>query len=129
MPYKDRKIQNRYNLLRVRKIRERWLIENGPCRKCGSFDNLEVDHINPETKVSHRIWSWTKIKRLEELKKCQVLCKQCHKIKTFNWYMSKRIHGLANTYKNGCRCNLCREATLEYQRNFRKKKNEFQEKT
>lgn len=52
------------------------------CAKCGSTKDLQLDHINPETKITNRIWSWSKNRREEELKKCQVLCKKCHKEKT-----------------------------------------------
>lgn len=82
MPYKDKDKQREYqrNCLAARRLK--WFTENGPCRHCGSNENLEVDHVNPNDKVSHRIWSWTESKRLEELKKCQVLCKNCHFEKT-----------------------------------------------
>ena len=55
-----------------------WLEENGPCARCGANENLEVDHIDPLTKVSHNVWTWAEEKRLEELAKCQVLCHNCH---------------------------------------------------
>jgi 5-methylcytosine-specific restriction endonuclease McrA len=58
--------------------RELWVIENGPCQLCGSWENLEVDHRNREDKFSHRIWSYTEEKRAEELAKCRVLCRSCH---------------------------------------------------
>ena len=59
-----------------------WLQENGPCRLCGSSDRLQVDHIDRNTKVTHRIWTWSEKRRLEELSKCQVLCYPCHRIKS-----------------------------------------------
>jgi 5-methylcytosine-specific restriction endonuclease McrA len=48
------------------------------CVKCDSTEDLQLDHIDPKTKISHRIWSWSKKRREEELKKCQPLCKKCH---------------------------------------------------
>ena len=35
----------------------------GKCAQCGTTDDLEIDHIDPATKVSHRIfsWSWARI--------------------------------------------------------------------
>src|SRR5262245_32847749 len=54
-----------------------WLRAHGPCR-CGSWDRLQVDHIDPRTKVSHRVWSWADERRLAELAKCQALCYDCH---------------------------------------------------
>lgn len=52
------------------------------CLHCGSKENLELDHIDPSTKVSHSIWSWSEGKRLKEISKCQVLCHACHILKS-----------------------------------------------
>ena len=56
----------------------------GKCVICMSEDNLEFDHIDPEQKsfyvgvvLTH---SWTKIE--PELKKCQLLCHDCHRTKS-----------------------------------------------
>ncbi len=62
--------------------RKEWFDAKGPCVQCGSWQELELDHIDPKTKVSSRIWSWTQSKRDAELKKCQVLCRSCHLEKT-----------------------------------------------
>lgn len=43
---------------------------------------MEVDHIDPDSKVSHTVWSWTPKRRELELSKCQVLCRKCHRRKT-----------------------------------------------
>lgn len=59
-----------------------WLAANGPCRRCQSWDNLEVDHVEPGVKMAHSIWSWSQIRRERELAKCQPLCRTCHKIKS-----------------------------------------------
>jgi 5-methylcytosine-specific restriction endonuclease McrA len=67
---------------RRKMLRKSWLWENGPCRRCGRRKDVEVDHIDPSQKVSHRIWGWPEERRLVELVKCQVLCKRCHKKKT-----------------------------------------------
>lgn len=79
------------------------------CVMCGSSDNLELDHIDPETKITHRIWSWAEDKRLAEIAKCQILCKPCHRIKTASQREAPR-HGTSNMYsKHKCRCDLCKE--------------------
>jgi 5-methylcytosine-specific restriction endonuclease McrA len=44
------------------------------CVQCGSSENLELDHVNPADK------------REAEIKKCQVLCRKCHRQKT-NQYL------------------------------------------
>ncbi len=69
-----REYQNRW----LKKRRLTWLKENGPCRQCGSSEQLEVDHIDQSQKVSHRVWSMSKEKQDAELKKCQALCHRCH---------------------------------------------------
>lgn len=52
------------------------------CVVCGSTDKLELDHIDPTTKVHHAIWSWSETRRAAELIKCQILCNEHHKLKT-----------------------------------------------
>lgn len=54
------------------------------CARCGSTENLEVDHIDPTGKSFpvlenlHRRWEVI----AEELLKCQALCHECHRAKT-----------------------------------------------
>lgn len=67
---------------KMKKARDEWFAANGPCQKCGSKEKLELDHINPEDKVSHSVWSWTPERRRLELNKCQALCRPCHREKT-----------------------------------------------
>lgn len=52
------------------------------CVRCGDTDRLEIDHVDPETKVANTVWSWKKERRDTELLKCQILCYKCHKKKT-----------------------------------------------
>ena len=65
------------------------------CVRCGIADIrlLEFDHIDPSTKsfsIARGLTStlsWDKI--LAEISKCQILCANCHKLKTAeeqNWY-------------------------------------------
>lgn len=81
MPYKDKNKQLAYQREWMRQRRATYF-EGKVCTHCGSGGELELDHIDPFTKVSHNIWSWKESRRLEELAKCQVLCKPCHKAKT-----------------------------------------------
>lgn len=103
-------------LNKMKALRKTWVTENGPCRYCGSRKGLQVDHIDPSTKVSHSVWTWREDKRLEELRKCQVLCRDCHSEKTaeearirFQVPMNKRQCGIIRKYQLGCRCVKCRE--------------------
>jgi 5-methylcytosine-specific restriction endonuclease McrA len=81
MPYKDKEAQRAYQREWVRKRRAEWLSDKS-CIVCGSTENLHVDHIDPKSKLSHHVWSWSEKRRLAELAKCQVLCAVHHKQKT-----------------------------------------------
>lgn len=103
MPYKDKEKQLEYqrNWMRSRRAS---FFEGKVCVKCNAKKRLELDHIDPTTKVSHAVWSWKEERREKELLKCQVLCYDCHKEKT-----KKQLgnHGVS-MYKKGCRCEICR---------------------
>lgn len=81
MPYKDRETQRAYQR-EWRAQRRAEYFKDKCCVLCYSTDRLELDHIDPEHKISHRIWSWSSQRREEELLKCRVLCFQCHLIKS-----------------------------------------------
>jgi len=105
-----REYLRRYQKEWLRNRRSAWLEENGPCARCGSKENLHIDHIDPDIKIDHRVWSWKKERRDLELSKCQVLCRSCHHTKTSEdngW----RQHGAAG-YARGCRCDLCTTAKV-----------------
>lgn len=89
--------------------RSTWLEQNGPCRHCGSWERLEVDHVDPAQKVTHRVWSLTREVREAELAKCQVLCFRCHRAKHAAETRKPLVHGTINAYrKHRCRCEKCR---------------------
>lgn len=93
------------------------------CAHCGSDGPLELDHIDPELKVHHAIWSWRADRRNAELAKCQPLCTECHKTKTFLQTHGERSHGEVRMYKRGgCRCQLCVTANTEYRRSLKQNK-------
>lgn len=67
----------------------------GRCSLCGynkCLAALDIHHIKPELKsknwISHPTWPRDRL--LEELKTCQLLCKNCHTEKHYNLY--PRIH-------------------------------------
>lgn len=66
------------------KHRSAWIQQNGPC-KCGSWKDLEIDHINPKDKTIgvNALWVMRpdNPKVVTELAKCQVLCWTCHRDK------------------------------------------------
>jgi hypothetical protein len=112
--YKNKDIQSVYQIEWMNKRKQKWFSENGPCKVCGSWENLELDHINREEKVSHRVWSWKAERRLVELAKCQVLCYFCHKEKSKSEKSIKPICGTYHSYSHyGCRCVLCKAANAK----------------
>ena len=120
MGYKDPELQRMYQLHWMLARRMKWISANGPCKKCGSDVKLEVDHVNPKTKFTHRIWSFNKVRRTKELKKCQVLCYSCHKMKTSDSRRTHLRHGSYAMYKVlKCRCVLCKSANAKAARIYR----------
>jgi hypothetical protein len=81
MGYSNPDLQREFNRKWVAARRAAWFAGK-QCVKCGSTESLELDHIDPATKVSHSIWSWTAERREAELAKCQVLCRKCHQEKS-----------------------------------------------
>jgi 5-methylcytosine-specific restriction endonuclease McrA len=101
-----------------------WVDENGPCAQCGSDEGVQVDHMDPDKKVSHRIWSWREERRLEELAKCQVLCRPCHNEKTSRERGAPE-HGTNARYtskKYYCRCQPCKSAHNAVNKKYQRKK-------
>lgn len=127
MPLKDPEKRKEYARHWMKNRRDSFF-SGKTCVICGRTDSLELDHINPETKVSHRIWSWSEPRRLKELAKCQVLCSLCHQEKTIRqqpitngW--TPYQHG-SSLYRKGCRCQICKDAEALRARRYRKKKRE-----
>ena len=67
-----------------RRREEAFELLGGKCQSCSTEDNLCIDHIDPHTKSFpiSKMWSVAYSRFLEELKKCQLLCKRCHREKT-----------------------------------------------
>jgi hypothetical protein len=118
MPYKDLKVQREYQRRWMAERRAEWLADKA-CVKCGSVEDLEVDHIDRNQKVTHRVWSWTAARREAELAKCQVLCGSHHLEKTMaETYQAP--HGTHHRYTHhGCRCVECRKAHAAVNRGYR----------
>jgi hypothetical protein len=60
-----------------------------PCVDCSGifhFAAMDFDHIDPNTKTlhGHSLLSFSKAKVAEEIKKCELVCANCHRIRTYN---------------------------------------------
>jgi len=115
-----------------RKTRRQKLFDlsGSECVDCGSPDDLELNHKDPTTKSftlsgAGLDRSWKSI--LEELDKCEVVCKTCHDEKTKQQWRDGAItpwnkgirgeyyHGTARMYHEmTCRCDRCKTAKRLY---------------
>jgi 5-methylcytosine-specific restriction endonuclease McrA len=114
MAFKTKERALEYAREYIRARRTAWIVENGPCNVCGTYIDLEVDHRDPSTKSpklirgnTGKVWYWPASERLEELKKCQVLCKSCHLEKTKKEHTKNPEHGTRQRWCKGCRCTPC----------------------
>ncbi len=108
------KQKREYQRLWIESRRKAWFDENGPCVKCGSWNDLEADHIDPSTKLYDPKYLWSlsdsNPKKILELAKLQVLCEDCHAEKSLSERFIQTDHKAsgATMYRNGCRCADCR---------------------
>jgi hypothetical protein len=93
MPYANLEEQRAYQRAWIASRREAWITEHGPCIDCRSYYNLQVDHADASTKISHRVWSWSAARRAEELAKCVVRCETCHLKKSATEKAKGEAHG------------------------------------
>lgn len=110
--------QREYQRKWMAKRRADWFADKS-CAACGSKEKLELDHVDPSTKVTHAVWSWSEARRTEELAKCQALCEDCHLEKTKEQLRRPIPHGSITGYKRGCRCGQCHQALLDWWRKRR----------
>ena len=100
-PEKIRAQGRRAQRVYMERRRTAWIEANGPCRYCGSSEDLEVDHVDPATKVSSKFWHWSAERRSMELAKCQVLCRVCHAKKTAQEWRTLRTNPIPHGTDSG----------------------------
>lgn len=89
MPMRTKEEQRKYQREWLIQRRQEWIEQNGgKCVKCQSTDSLQIDHINADQKQRNisTLWSMspTNPVRVNELSKCQILCRNCHLSKTID---------------------------------------------
>lgn len=119
-----------YMLQRYHRRRELIIDElGGECTECGSTEELEIDHLNPEEKS----FDWGKAlagyseKRIrEEIIKSQLLCNEHHEGKTRK-DLAKKFgqrehweHGTLAGYRY-CREECCKKAKSKSNKEYRQK--------
>lgn len=111
--------------------RQAWA-EGKRCHFCGDEidpDHYHVHHLDPDLKVSHRIWSWSQARLEAELAKCRPACPDCHRQYSVADQIKPLEHGTVHGYKRRrCRCPECKSAWAAFMREFRKEWNEKSEK-
>lgn len=98
--YRARAKERRTRIRRDLQVRIIDYLNDKSCIECGESDIrvLEFDHINPEDKkfgIAMAIRNGMKWEDVfEELRKCQILCANCHKKRTavqFGWFKAIEI--------------------------------------
>lgn len=102
--------------------RDEWMEREGPCRDCGTWEQLEVHHVDPSQKEPMRLWCVSRNRRERELAKCIPLCQACHHRRHGRSAPGTLNHGTLTAYnKKKCRCTKCAEFVRLYMREYRQK--------
>jgi 5-methylcytosine-specific restriction endonuclease McrA len=119
-----------YMRKRIADRRARAIIQlGGKCVRCGSTENLEFDHIiagsyDPKSRSGKgTMWTFSEKRFQAELKKCQLLCKDCHWEKTLDdtgKTSAKGTHGTLSAYRycGPPKCEECKMIKREYMQNY-----------
>ena len=120
--YNERTYQRIYQRQRYRRLREKMFhLLGDSCDRCGSKKDIQIDHRDPKRKKFDFSKNWGRPWKVlvEELKKCQLLCRSCHKKKTSK-EISRPGHGHWGAYRNRrCRCRKCKDFVVAYFRQHR----------
>ncbi len=84
-----------YGRQRLLAFRE-WInsLKKKPCKDCGGKFHpvvMDLDHVRGEKiKNISGMWSWEREKVLEELEKCDLICSNCHRVRTHERRQSRQ---------------------------------------
>jgi len=131
-----RRYMREYYAKRIESLKARL---GGVCVSCGSTEDLEFDHIDPESKSFSisELMKYSKEVVDSEIEKCQLLCSHCHKIKscsdrgqtlTVDKNGDRVVHGTPSGARH-CGCNECKIFKKKYTAPLQKKWYEEKKKT
>lgn len=118
----DKKYMRKYMLKRYhRRMNQARKELGGACSECGSVEELQFHHKDPQTKEFNlgKEAAGVSEKRFQfELTKCVLLCKSCHE---YIHHTAKREHGTLSSLRY-CKCDECRKAKSDYNRKWKQDK-------
>jgi 5-methylcytosine-specific restriction endonuclease McrA len=91
MPYSREEMREYMRAYRERRMADARQRLGGCCANCGSTEDLHFDHIDPASKAKAitQLLHASRARFEAELAKCQLLCGDCHRVKT---RAGKEIH-------------------------------------
>ena len=113
-----------------RRVAEVIVLLGGKCVKCGDDKKkLQFDHVDPSRKtftITARLAGISVEKLKLELEKCQLLCVDCHMIKSVEEsgkFLARGTHGTVSAYRycGPPKCFSCRAANSENARKWKLK--------
>lgn len=123
-----RSYMRKYMKDRYTKRRKEMVITLGSkCARCGSMDDLHIDHIDPSKKTMsvERMAYVSRQRQDKELENCQLLCQPCHTEKTvvedLGRVMAKGTHGTLSSSRY-CKCDRCTDAKRMYMKEYKRKR-------
>lgn len=92
----------------------------GHCVNCGTDQSLEIDHVEregvPQNQKFGKLWNMALERFVKELEKCQLLCYDCHILKSKDDLGV--AHGGGVSGKRRCPCELCKAQKRQYMQNY-----------
>lgn len=127
MAFKNKEAEREYHQNYYRKKRAEAITQlGGKCVRCGGTKCLEFDHIDPATKtaVVSTLVRKNSTRLQSELRKCQLLCHDCHTRKSISdtgKRPAKGTHGTLSS-RRYCACRKCVAAKTLYMRTYKRRK-------
>ena len=111
----------RYHLLRQNAVETL----GGKCVNCESENDLQIDHRRKNNKAFDvgKLINYSLDLFWKEIKKCQLLCRKCHRLKTTiesGKDIAKGNHGTLSS-RRYCNCAECVKVKTDWMREYKRK--------